>query len=138
MRMEIKYDKKLYKFNLYEELRIDEDVINQDMQEHPRIYGFLSMIHNIYIKLAKEAKLNADKKEAQLFKMYKSKTGDNGRPLANELAKANTESNPSYTKMRKNQYKIEHDRDNLAACVRMFEERKALIQTISANRRREI
>ena len=45
MNIKIKYGEEIFKFNLKEELEINEDKINSELKEQPSIYGFLTLLH---------------------------------------------------------------------------------------------
>lgn len=142
MDFEIKYDGKTIKFNLHQELQINEDTINSDLEHQPQIYAFLTMLHTYFTKAAKEAEKDKDaaygKAVERLLtshssKYYKERFSYPPANLAKELAKKDV----FYVKKVQKHINIIDMRDRLKRAVESFEQRASLMQTISANTRKE-
>jgi len=78
-----------------------------------------------------------EKTYAEVYIKMKDKIDDNtGRPTANELAKEKATASTRYQKSIQMYHKAQHEADIVEVCVRTFEQRQQLIQTLSANIRK--
>ena len=137
MEINISYGKEDFSFNLSTELAIDEERINHEAQVQPSSYAFLNMLHKKLIRASKEAEKKLEKKHAQLFLKYKQeKDSDTHRSLSNDAAKAKILHNPAYDQLWDDFIEAEHQATVLEVCVKAFEQRVNLIQTLSANLRK--
>lgn len=127
-----------YTFNLHKELKISEDTIGDDLITHPQSYGLLTMLHKELIKRAKEAKLRLESTTGKLWKMYRKKLQEGARVPGKDIIDKHIDSNSKYIQAKQSLIDLEHHRDIIESCVKAYEARKDLIQTISANRRKEI
>lgn len=137
MVLDLVYQGKRYKFNMYEELQIKEIHLDKDIKEHPSSYFFLLTLRTNLD--ANRKLLEARKKRVwnRIYKMEKAKTGAGGRPQSDDLCKAKAEASDKYKKS--NQLHIEAERNwsVINNAVMAFQEKKDLIQTLSANLRKE-
>lgn len=118
-------------FNLAVELAINRHNLNRDLENQPQIYGFLC---NILAELNRaKAETEVDKKRlyGKLFIKYK----DNG--LSDKNAASQVESKSEYVKLSHKLARIKYETELVDSCVRAFEQRASLIQTLSANLRKE-
>lgn len=137
MEINISYGNEDFSFNLNHELVIDENKINYEAKVQPSAYAFLGMLHKKLIRAAKEAEKRKDKKEAQLFIKYKGeKDEDTGKKNANETARARVLMNPAYDALWEEFIEADHQAQVIEVCVKSFEQRVNLIQTLSANIRK--
>lgn len=133
----IAYGNEKVSFNLYAETVVNENKINQEIQEQPSVYGFLGMLHKKLIRVAQDKKREMEKTYASSFMRWKEKIDDNtGRPTANDLAKEKATASSKYQKSIKDYHDAQHNADVVEVCVRTFEQRQSLIQTLSANIRK--
>jgi len=138
MNVKIAYGGEKISFNLYSETVVDENKINSEIQEQPSVYGFLSMLHKRLIRQAQDMKREMEKTYSEVYIKYKEKIDDNtGRPTANELAKEKATASTRYQKSIIAYHAAQHEADIIEVCVRTFEQRQSLIQTLSANIRKE-
>ena len=134
----ITYGKEEFDFNLSTELVIDENRINHEAQVQPSSYAFLNMLYKKLIRASKEAEKKVNKKEAELFIKYKKQTDSTtGRKNANETCRAMILVNQAYIMLQEEFIEAEHQASVIEVCVKAFEQRVNLIQTLSANLRRE-
>lgn len=138
MSISVSHNGEKFTFNLFEELQINESIISKEIKEQPASYAFLSMLQT---KLSEDwalAKINEEKTYNKLYIRYKAKVNkQTGRPNSDDLAKAYTSRNPIYIKAQENTLKLSKQYGTIANCVRAFEQRSSLIQTLSANKRKE-
>lgn len=138
MKIDIDFNGEEIKFNLFRELAVDENLIAEEIKNHTSNYALLSMLHKKFIKRVKDLKLDLTKTEAELYKKYKTQPGEGNRAKSKDLAMAEVESDKTYLIKSKKLVDAEYHRDIIETCVRGFETRKDLLQTISANLRREV
>lgn len=136
MGVNISYGKEDFSFNLNAELAIDENIINREVKEQPSSYAFLNMLYKKLIRAFKEAEKKMERKYSQLFLKYKQEKEDSGRSLNNDSVKAKINIDPVYNELWNEFIEAEHQAMVLEVCVKAFEQRVNLIQTLSANLRK--
>lgn len=134
--VEIQYGNELIKFNLPYELKIHgEEFINDDLKQQSTLYGFLLMLHKKLLTSFEHAK--TERKRTFGVLMFKAKEEKlNGRPLSDDLSKAWVEKHIKYIKATKHCIEIKDNADTIYSCVKAFEQRKDLMQTLSSNTRK--
>jgi len=139
MDIKISYGSETFEFNLFKELVVDENKINQEIQDQPSAYAFLSMLHKKLFRISKDKKAQMEKSFARAYMKYKSQTdSDTGRLYPKESAKEMATKNPEYNMAIKSYLVAEENFGIIEACVKSFEQRASLIQTLSANIRKTI
>ena len=137
LNIDIKYGDETFSFNLNREVIVDENRINDEIKNQPSAYAFLGMLHKKLIRVAQDKKREMDKTYANLFIKYKDSTDTNtGRPIANDLAKEKVIASRRYQISIEEHHKAQENAEILEVCVRTFEQRYSLIQTLSANIRK--
>lgn len=124
-------------FNLLDETRINEDNVDREIANHITPYSFLLKLQAELAKKLKIEEIELDSLKAKLYSFYKRKT-ENGRPPSNDLVGMMVAKNAKYIKKAMKIAEYEHSKSIIAASIRAFETRKDLLQTLSANRRKEI
>ena len=138
MDISVLYGAEKITFNLREELTIDENIINKQLTEQPSSYAFLAMLHKKLVRLSIDSDKKSDRAYAKAF--IKEKTAvdpSTNRATSKEVAKEKAELDLIYIKMQKKASQAKEEADIVYVAVRAFEQRQSLIQTISANLRRE-
>ena len=139
MDVRIKYGSEVFKFNLYRELIIDENKINTELQEQPGYYGFIGLLLVKLQRSKDDAEAELNKKSAHLFIKFKTKMNENtGRENSEKLAEALVEDSEEYIEATKRLNKLKESVGIIKQCLLAFEQRSSLIQSLSANRRKEI
>lgn len=139
MDIKINFSDESFKFNLFKELRVDENTINREIQEQPSSYAFLSMLNVKLKRIAKDKEAEMKKVYATLYTKVKLKIDDEThRPYPKETAKEMTIKSSEYNKAIQVYLQAEEDSGILDACVKSYEQRASLIQTLSANIRKPI
>lgn len=137
MNISISFGDEDFHFNLYEELIVDEDKINKEIREQASGYAFLAMLHKKLIRVAKDKKAEMEKTYAKKYVQYKSTIDpDTNRLYPKETAKEMATKSKAYNEVILEYNQAEENAGILEACVRSFEQRKDLIQTLSANIRK--
>jgi len=138
MDITIKYGTEKFKFNLFEELVINENKINSELKDQPSSYGFLLLLHKKLIRIKDDLEIEKDKTWAKAFIKAKNKTDSKtGRPTANELAKEMATANQGFTEIALQLNQAKETADIIGSCCRSFEQRGHLVQSIAANLRKE-
>lgn len=130
MNISIVYNGETFSFNLAEELRITEVTTRDAIKNQPTHYALLAMLHKKMINEVDDLQRQADKQYAIAF----DKAGQNNP--ANKC-KYIAEKDVLYQKILKKLLKYRGYKNDLEVCVRAFEQRKDLLQTLSANQRKE-
>lgn len=138
----IKHGDELVKFNLLLELKIDVDRLNPQIQRQPALYSFLSVLHKRYISLAKTLEKEKKRVWAERFIYYLTSTNCKyykkmGFHPSQKIAESLVEVDELYQKSIRDLIKAEESQDILETCVKSFEQRASMLQTLSANERNE-
>lgn len=142
MLIRIKYGEELFKFNLFAECQINENDIEKELTELPSSYSYIIMLHKKLIGRAKRCEDIKKRVEAERYIYYLT---SNQSPYYREnqkfptvrLAEAYTEKDSKYREAVEDWLKSVDELNTIEAAVRSFECKKDLLQTLSANLRRE-
>jgi hypothetical protein len=127
-----------FNFNLFKEIKINEANVKQELINQPSAYAFLTMLHKELLKKLGDLKVNETKAYAKAYIKNKTQTNkDTGRPNSDDLAKQKSELDILYIKAQRAVIAMAHDVGIIESCVRSFEQRASLLQTLSANSRKE-
>lgn len=137
MNISIKYGGKTYKFNLFEELQVSEAQVNRELKTQASSYSFLTTLHKSLVKQYEQAEARKKKVYAQLYVKLKTQSNTGGRPPSDDLVKQQVESNKLYQKVVNNTIQYKYQMGILESAVRSFEQRKDILQSLSANLRNE-
>lgn len=130
-RVNLKYGDELIKFNLAAEVKINLDMVEQELINQPTYYSFLIMLQSKLIRKFKDHQLEVRALFARKYESAKEE-GEN-----NELSRELAYSSEEYIEAHKTLNKYEQDMNDIIGCVKAFEQRKDLLQTLSANIRKE-
>lgn len=132
--IEITYNGEKVKFSLPDEVNINAETLNGELKSQPSKYGFLLLVHKGLITNFERAKSERKATFGRLFIKAKNQK-INGRPMSDDLAKYSVEASPRYKRATEDCIKAKHDADVIFSCVRAFEERGRLMQTLASNER---
>lgn len=126
------------KFNLLEELQINTRKVNEELMEQPTHFAYLSLLM-VKTKQIKDQKEHAlEKVRNAIFIDYKDDIDNNtGRPYSNDLAEAYITEQDEYQEALKEYQEAETNFLQIKTCVDSFQQRKDLLQSLSANIRQE-
>ena len=136
MNVKITYGGKTYKYNLYEELRIDEAQIERELKTQPSSFAFMSMLHKKLLAEFERLKHERTRIWARLYMRGKNKLNGQ-RPYSDDMAKAYADAHKEYDKITLDCIQMRENADALYTCVTAFIQRANLLQTISSNKRNE-
>ena len=129
----VKYKGETIHINISQELSISENVINSQLKESPSSYAFLCLLRDKQIKLRDSLEREKDVAYSEAYMYYKG----SGIPLTNEAAQHKANSNPKYKSLFKKWLRACHKSSNLISVCKAYEGREKILQTVSANLRRE-
>lgn len=139
MNIDITYNGKRYRFNLYEELQVKENKINTELRSHASSYSFLTQLRSYLIDEYDKLEAAKTRTYNQLYKRYKNeKSSLTNRPNSDDLAKSLAESSKIYKEAIHNMLRAKLSKNILDNACKAFESRAFLIQTLSANIRKEL
>jgi len=137
MDVKITYGDETFSFNLFEELVVNENKINQEIKEQPSAFAFLAMLHKKLLRISKDKKAEMEKAYARMYMQYKKKIDpETQRQYPKESAKEMATKSPIYQSAIKAYHQAEENWGVIDSCVKGFEQRASLIQTLSANIRK--
>lgn len=129
----VKCKGKIVTINITKELSIDENIINSQLKNIPSSYAFLCLLRDNLIKKrdALEREKNIAYSKAWLF--YK----ESDNRLNNDTANHKAMVNPKYLSVEERYLKAVHKANKLISICRAYESRERIIQTLSANIRKQ-
>lgn len=129
----VKYKGKIVTINITKELSIDENIINSQLKNIPSSYAFLCLLRDNLIKKrdALEREKNIAYSKAWLF--YK----ESDNRLNNDTANHKAMVNPKYLSIEERYLKAVHKANKLISICRAYESMERIIQTLSANIRKQ-
>lgn len=129
----VKYKGKIVTINIIKELSIDENIINSQLKNIPSSYAFLCLLRDNLIK--KRDTLEREKNIAYSKAWLFYKESDNR--LNNDTANHKAMVNPKYLSIERRYLKAVHKANKLISICRAYESRERIIQTLSANIRKQ-
>ena len=129
----VKYKGKLVTINITKELSIEENIINSQLKNIPSSYAFLCLLRDNLIK--KRDTLEREKNIAYSKAWLFYKESDNR--LNNDTANHKAMVNPKYLSIEERYLKAVHKANKLISICRAYESRERIIQTLSANIRKQ-
>ncbi len=139
MDISIDYNGEKINFNLHQELRVNEDIINEQLKDQPTHYGFLLMLRARLISKLAQAKKDKSERHSELWQEYREETNPiTGRAYTKEDILAIIDNDEEYTELYDTVIKLSEEVDILDAAVNSFEQRSYLLQTLSANTRKQV
>lgn len=129
----VKYKGKIVTINITKELSIDENIINSQLKNIPSSYAFLCLLRDNLIK--KRDTLEREKNIAYSKAWLFYKESDNR--LNNDTANHKAMVNPKYLSIEERYLKAVHKANKLISICRAYESRERIIQTLSANVRKQ-
>lgn len=137
MNVSIKLKDKTFTFNLFEELQISEEVIDEELKEQPSYYGYLGMLRNKLERKVNDLSMEVEKEYATLYLRYKENSKETNKAEASREAKFKVERNPKYLGLIKKLNEAKEDLGTIKVCIDSFDQRSRMVQSVNANIRSE-
>lgn len=137
-KVDITYGDEQFVFDMSDELRIDREKINSEIKEQPSSYLFLVMLYEKLLNEADIAEADMENVYSRIYKTYKERINEStGRVYDKEYTEHIANASPKYQRAKDKFLKLKGQVGILRACVKSYEQRAFLIQTLSANIRKE-
>jgi hypothetical protein len=130
----IRQGKEKFTFSLQEELKIDENTINEDLEAVPRIYGYLSVLRAKVTRNLSDKQLEYRRLYADLYGIAKGEDV-NGKAPTEEHTKQMIMENVELQDTKEQIIGLEHDVAILEGVLEALRFKVSLMQTLSANHR---
>lgn len=128
------YKGKKVRINISEELRIDEQTLNSQIKELPSSYSFLLLLRTNAIKERNKLDRQKDIAYSEAYLYYKD---SKAQGMTNEMANHKANTNAKYISIYEQWLTACNKASILDDICKSFESRERIIQTLSANLRRE-
>lgn len=129
----IKYKGKIINIDITKELSIDINMINSQLMELPSNYAFLCSLRDKYIKKRNFLEKNRDSIFSELWIYFKN--ADNR--MTNDFVNNKVISNNKYKEADKKFLRASYKADKFISICKAYESRERILQTLSANLRKE-
>ena len=131
--LEITYHDEKLAINLTKELSIDESQMNSQLRDSPSNYAFLCTLRDKAIRKRDKLEKERDTIFSELWLYYK----DSNNKLTNDYASHKATTNSRYQCADKAYQKAAYQANQLISVCRAFESRERILQTLSANLRKQ-
>lgn len=129
----IKYKGRKVTINLSKELAIDESTINTQLRNLPSNYAFLCLLRDKAIQKANKLEKEKDAAFSKAWLFFK----ESDSKLTNDAASHKALTNAKYQSLERKYLKAQDKATRLTSICRAYESRERIIQTISANLRKQ-
>lgn len=131
----VSFNGKNISIDVFKELLVNPSIINEQLKNSPSSYAFLCLIRNKYIKKRDLLESLKEKAYSEAYIFYKeSHIGG----MTNELASNKANVTNRVQSLTKKFIIASNKADNLIALCKAYEGRERILQTLSANLRKEI
>lgn len=128
------YQGKEVVINISEELAINENIINSQLKESPSSYAFLTLLRAQAIKERDKLEREKDVAYSEAYLFYKDSGASN---MTNEKANHKANTAPKYESLYNKWLRACDKAEKLSSICRAYEGREKILQTLSANLRKE-
>jgi flagellar motility protein MotE (MotC chaperone) len=142
MEVELRYNGEKIKFHLGEELKITQNQMATEIKEQPKVYAFIAVLHKKLIIQYESLESEREKVFGKQYTFYKTSKNtkyyqEYHKPPSDDATKSLVLSSEKYTEHMTKLLAAKHDMLVIGSIVRAFEQKADLIQTLSANIRKE-
>lgn len=127
------YNGKKYEVDLTKELKIDEVTINHQLKELPSNYLFLCLQRDKAIQKRDKLERERDEAYSKAWIYYK----DADSKMNNEMASHKASTNQKYISLNKSYQEAVYKANKLISICKAYESRERILQTLSANLRKQ-
>lgn len=135
--IKVRLGKDTFKIDVSKELKIDYDDLEDGLIKQPLNYGFVCMVFQKCVEMLKLYKLEMEGRYAELYTKYKSKTY-NGKYLTKEEVESKIKLDTKYKLMLQRFISLEYNKGRVEDLKRSLEQKKDILQTLSATKRKEM
>lgn len=127
------YNGKKYEVDLTKELKIDEATINTQLKDLPSNYLFLCLQRDKAIQQRDKLERERDEAYSKAWIFYK----DADSRMNNEMVSHKASTNQKYISLNKSYQKAAYKANKLISICKAYESRERILQTLSANLRKQ-
>lgn len=133
LRFSFEYQGAKYDLDLSKELSIDENLLNTHLIDSPSNYAFLCLVRNHYLNLKEKLEREKETVYASIWYYYK----DLYPKWVNEMVTQKTIANTKYQNISEKLEEINFTYNTISSICKAFESREKILQTLSANLRKQ-
>lgn len=127
------YHGKKIEINVTKELSIDENIIDSQLKNQPSNYAFLSMLRDSYIYKRDKLEREKDLIYSEIWLFYKASDSK----INNDTVLNKVISNKKYQSILERYQKVVDKTNKLISICKAYESRERILQTLSANLRKQ-
>lgn len=131
--LEVKYKGKSYSINISEELSLDEKILNRQLKDSPSNYEFLCHLKDQACRKRDNLEREKDAVFSQVWLYFK----ESDNRMSNEAATHRATSNQKYQSYLKKYIRADYMANQLISICKAYENRERILQTLSANIRKQ-
>lgn len=129
----VKYKGKEVSIDITKELQIDENTLNSQLREIPSNYAFLCLLRDEAIRKRDKLERERDFAFSKAWVYFK----ETDSRMSNDLATHKATSSSKFQSMDKKFLKAQDKANRLISICKAYESRERILQTISANTRKQ-
>lgn len=129
----VKYKGKEISIDITKELQIDENTLNSQLRDIPSNYAFLCLLRDEAIKKRDRLERERDFAFSKVWVYFK----ETDAKMSNDLATHKATSNAKFQSLDKKFLKAQDKANRLISICKAYESRERILQTISANTRKQ-
>lgn len=138
VRVKFKFGKEKISYNLIEEVEFNEDNLTEALVEQPSKYSFLLMVRVRLQRKLTDAIATKDRAYNKTYEKYKRKMNPtSNKAYTNDDARVKAELSTDYLNAQRELAEVQENLSLIDSSIRAMEQRASILQTISANRRKE-
>ena len=127
----VRYKGQLVKINISKELAINENLLNTQLKQLPSNYAFLCLLRDKAIRDRDRLEKKKDAAYSRLWLFYRDTCSNN------DTAAKKAECSSKYIKIEREHLKAIDKANKLISVCRAYESRERILQTLSANIRKQ-
>lgn len=131
--LQIKYQGKQLQINITRELLIDESLMNSQLKSSPSNYAFLCTLRDKAIRKRDKLEKERDRQFSELWLYFKNSDSK----MTNDSASHRATSSKKFQMAEDRYLKASYKANQLISICRAYESRERILQTLSANLRKE-
>lgn len=137
--LKVKYGGEEFVIDLAKEVRIRESLLNKEALIQPSNYAFIAILHKKIAALASKQETLCKRLYSKAYLKWRQKKNDStGRPYPDDFCKEKAILDKDYQSAEDHLNNLREKESLLWVAVKAFEQRQSLIQTISANERKNL
>lgn len=136
----LKVNGELISFNIYQESKINEDNLNSELKKQPSLYSYLTTLNNELTQICEDQEVEVERiysKRLLFYKIEENFYSKKHGKVSDKMAEVLVNQDEIYIAAKIKLNRLKKDKFNVYSAVRAFEQKKDILQTLSANVRKE-